>query len=551
MRRRAPCVPLVVALALVTACQHARSTPLGAPAPAVGPEEQLARSFVDDLAAGRWQQAERSFDARMARAMPADRIAAFWQGRLANDGAWGGIERASTEADGPFTVVALDARFARRPQRLRVTVSRDGRIAGLFHGPVPSDAERIAVGVVRALSSDDAAAAVADFDARMRDALPPDKALEAWRSIERKAGALRAVENVTSRSERGAWVVRVACRMERSAVVTTVVFDADGDVAGLFFSSEPPAEWSPPPYVDAGAFEEHEVSVGSDPPLPGTLALPVGASPVAAVVLVHGSGPSDRDETIGGTKVFRDLALGLASRKIASLRYDKRTLVDPRGVTTEKEEVLDGALAAIRLLRATARIDPASIVVVGHSQGAALAPRIAEIDGHLAGIALLAAPARPIEVVTLAQAEYLGSLSPGDEGAQRLVVQARDFVKDVESPDLRPDTLVVAPGGGRVRGAYFLAARGYHPETLAASLACPVLVLQGGRDYQVTVRDDFEVWRGALAHSPRASLQVYPELDHRFVAGHGPSSPVEYRVAAHVDERVVDELASWIAGLRP
>ena len=81
-------------------------------------------------------------------------------------------------------------------------------------------------------------------------------------------------------------------------------------------------------------------------------------------------GPSDRDETIGGTKMFRDLALGLATRKIASLRYDKRTFVDPRGVVTEKEEVLDGALEAIEKLRATAGIDPSRIVVIGRTREA-------------------------------------------------------------------------------------------------------------------------------------------------------------------------------------
>ena len=156
---------------------------------------------------------------------------------------------------------------------------------------------------------------------------------------------------------------------------------------------------------------------------------------------------------------------------------------------------------------------------------------------------------RPIGAETLAQVEYLRSLNPGDEGLERLLAQARDFKARVEADDLRPDTRVEIPGGGSVLGAYFLAARSYHPETLAASLPCPMLVIQGGRDYQVTEREDFERWRAALAGNGRASLKVYPELDHRFVAGEGASSPAQYRVPAHVDVRVVDDIATWIASL--
>jgi uncharacterized protein len=86
---------------------------------------------------------------------------------------------------------------------------------------------------------------------------------------------------------------------------------------------------------------------------------------------------------------------------------------------------------------------------------------------------------------------------------------------------------------------------------VAASLACPVLVLQGGRDYQVTEQDDFERWRLALAGDARATLEVYPELDHRLVAGEGLSTPAQYRIPAHVDVRVIDDTASWIASLPP
>jgi uncharacterized protein len=294
--------------------------------------------------------------------------------------------------------------------------------------------------------------------------------------------------------------------------------------------------------------------VGSNPALPGVLAVPRrGAgdtTPLPAVVLVHGSGPNDRDETIGGSKIFRDLAFGLASRHVAVLRYDKRTLVSRRGVVTQKEEVIDGALAALETLRATPGIDASRLVVIGHSQGGALAPRIAQHDGALAGIVVLAGPTRPLEESIVAQFAYLRSLDPSSDSLATLAKQATAFRETVRAPDLRPDAVVNLPGGGApLSGAYFLDVRGYHPEVVAASLPCALLVMQGERDYQVTLHEDFEGWRRALANDGRATMKVYPTLDHRFVAGTGPSKPQDYMGAAHVDGQVIEDIASWVRSI--
>lgn len=135
--------------------------------------------------------------------------------------------------------------------------------------------------------------------------------------------------------------------------------------------------------------------------LPATLTMPVGPGPAAAVVLVHGSGPGDRDATVGQIKQFKDLALGLASRGIAVLRYDKRTRVhaslmrDLSGFTV-KDESIDDAVAAVQVLRSTSGVDPNRIVVLGHSMGGMLVPRIAAAGPPAAGFVVMAGAARPI-----------------------------------------------------------------------------------------------------------------------------------------------------------
>src|SRR5690606_19348563 len=130
-----------------------------------------------------------------------------------------------------------------------------------------------------------------------------------------------------------------------------------------------------------------------DRALPGTLALPKGKAPGAgfpAVVLVHGSGPQDRDETVGANRPFLDIARGLAAQGIAVLRYDKRTQARPQdfaaGDYTVDDETTNDAITAVAALGAAEGIDPDRIHVLGHSQGAMLAPRIAAHSGHVAGL---------------------------------------------------------------------------------------------------------------------------------------------------------------------
>src|SRR5205085_5456531 len=168
------------------------------------------------------------------------------------------------------------------------------------------------------------------------------------------------------------------------------------------------ADYKAPSYVNPESFTEKQVKVGKGEwELPATLTIPKGDGPFPALVLVHGSGPHDRDETIGPNKPFRDLAEGLASRGVAVLRYDKRSLVSPLGIRTVNEEVVEDAKAAIELLSAEPRIDRRRIIVLGHSLGGTLAPRIAAEDPRTAGIVILAGAARPFEDLLVEQLRYL------------------------------------------------------------------------------------------------------------------------------------------------
>jgi uncharacterized protein len=114
-----------------------------------------------------------------------------------------------------------------------------------------------------------------------------------------------------------------------------------------------------------------------------------------------------------------------------------------------------------------------------------------------------------------------------------------------DSPDLSPSTPASELPFG-VPAPYWLDLRGYKPVEVAAALGKPILILQGGRDYQATVADDLTGWKAGLAHCPDVTIRVYDADNHLFFPGAGPSAPAEYEPAQHMDPTVVADVASWL-----
>jgi dienelactone hydrolase len=309
----------------------------------------------------------------------------------------------------------------------------------------------------------------------------------------------------------------------------------------LFVVQPGAIEWSRPPYSKPDSFTEREVTVGdAEWKLPGTLTVPTGAGPFPAVVLVHGSGPNDRDETVGGTKVFKDLAEGLASRGMVVLRYEKRTRLYGSRVSAIKhftvaEETVDDAAKGAALLRTQKEVDPNKVFVLGHSLGGYVAPRIADEDGKLAGLIVMAGNVRPVEDLVIEQMQWIGSQQSAID--QATAIQAK--VKKLEPGDDDSPAIMGAPP------AYWLDLKGYNPAEKAKSLGRPMLILQGERDYQVTMKD-FALWKTALAGAKGVTTKSYPALNHLFVAGEGKSMPAEYAKPGHVAPEVIDDIAAFV-----
>ena len=314
-----------------------------------------------------------------------------------------------------------------------------------------------------------------------------------------------------------------------------VSWNQAGQIQGTWFRPPQP-KWETPAYSKPDSFRTRELTVGDGEwKLPALLAVPTGKGPFPAVVLVHGSGPNDRDESVGAAKVFRDLAEGLASRGVAALRYEKRTRVYPQKCAadpnfTMNQETVDDAVAAAALLRSQEGIDPRRVFVLGHSQGGYMVPRILKLDPKLAGAIVLAGNVRPLEELVLEQIEYAAQLKGKLSDAERAQLES-----------VRRNPWLALPLPEKYRQDL----KGYDPAAEAKRLDAPMLVLQGERDYQVSMKD-FALWKAALGGRKNAAFRSYPALNHLFIAGEGKGTPAEYSKPGHVAEDVVADVASWI-----
>ncbi|MFG2094200.1 alpha/beta hydrolase family protein [Streptomyces sp. NPDC048612] len=388
------------------------------------------------------------------------------------------------------------------------------------------------------------------FAPPLRAAVSADALRLAWAAESAGRGHVTEIgEPVSAAGETGPVRVHipVTCADGNFTVVTSV--GGDGLLHGLRLDPDAGAEWQPPHDADPDRFLERDVLLGTGPlAVPGTLSLPEGPGPWPAVVLLSGGGAFDRDGSCGPNKPLKDLAWGLASRQVAVVRFDKITFTRPDRLPSDftmADEYLPHALAAVRLLRQQPAVDPDRIHLLGHSMGGKVAPRIAAADPSIAGLVLLAADAQPMHEAAVRVARYLSALAPHPGADEAVAALARQAAL-VAGPELTPDTpSELLPLG--LSAAYWLDLRGYDPVATAAGLACPMLILQGGRDYQVTVTDDLTRWRDALADRPEVAISIHPDANHLFFSGRGRPTPAEYALPGHVDTAVVDEIATWLA----
>lgn len=295
-------------------------------------------------------------------------------------------------------------------------------------------------------------------------------------------------------------------------------------------------------------YAERDIKFGSGSlQIPGTLCLPKDAkTKLPVVVLVHGSGPHDRDETVGPNKPFAEIAHALSAAGIATLRYDKRTVVAAMSIDiktlTLDQEVTDDAVAALTFAASQPEIDVNREFVLGHSLGGTMAPYIAQRYPKLRGVILMAAGSRPIDQIIKEQVRFQLRTEGKSEA---------EIAEAIKRQDERFAAIRSAPADQVINGVsagYWRDWLARDPAKVLKSLPQPALVLQAGSDLQVSSAD-YDLLKAAIAGKPHREAHLFPNLTHLFSIAPPNQTFADLQKPAHVEPEVTEVIAKWIASV--
>ena len=364
-----------------------------------------------------------------------------------------------------------------------------------------------------------------------------------------KLGSVVKIDPAREGELQGYKVFYVPCVFSSISVDLVLVLQ-DGAIAGL---STGTYSGSGEEEADSDLFDSIDLPlpVPELGELPGTLTVPKGEGPFPVVILLQGSGPSDRDETIGALKPFRDIAEGLSAQGIAVYRFDKRTYVYGDELAAKKnisleDEYIEDAVNAVQLVAVQEKIDPGRIFVLGHSLGGNAVPAVAreleQAPVNACGFIMMAASPRPLDVLMREQYDFLYSLMPEITEEQRAEKDAL-FAELDRLQDL--DSLAEEDTIAGVYSSYWKWLAAYDILQAADEITQPVLLLQGEEDYQVTM-EDFGIWNDAFGKRENWQLISYPGLTHVFMTGKKAEGSAAYAGNGKVQENVILDIASFI-----
>jgi esterase/lipase len=392
-------------------------------------------------------------------------------------------------------------------------------------------------------------AATTFFDPSLQAQVKAEHLQGLWDKLNAQMGKYESAEIIQSKTEGEYFVVVVEGKFEKDTQRFVLAFNQAEKMVGFYLQPKAAATaYTLPAYADTANIKQTEVKIkGTKNDLVGMLTTPKTGSNFPVVILVHGSGPGDMDQSVGAVKPFKDIALGLAAKGIASIRYVKRTLVFPQeytGAFTVKEEVTNDAVAAINLSKTIPEINKKQIYVFGLSLGGMLAPRIATLAPDIKGIILAAAPARKFTDLIIDQNNYMFGLA--NDTTQATKERFNKGLAMIETTrlnklgNIKPDSLILS-----LPASYWVDLNTYDQVATAKKLSQRIMIIQGGMDFQVS-EADYKIWSTALAKKSNVNLKFYPELNHLLTPQTEKGTADQYKNPANVAETFINDLATWI-----
>lgn len=382
------------------------------------------------------------------------------------------------------------------------------------------------------------------FDSAMAAAIDEAGLADAWNSVTAQLGAVTGVQAIKEDAASRSAVLLL--EHEHGSAVFMLVFDGMRRIAGMSIVPQSAAQPAPDRMLAQGV-RAVEVTLFADSAraLRGELLIPAQAGEdTPYVVMAHGSGPSDMDETIGANKPFRDLAYDLAALGVGSLRFDKITYAHPEyPVKTIDQEYLEPVGEALRVLRQ--ETGARRVYLLGHSEGGMITPYLVDACGFDGGISMAGTP---LELWEISYAQNLALLELMPE-ADSQVVRAQlsmECAKGERLAQMSDEEAAQTTVFG-MDGVYLRHMARMDQAQIVLKSGKPFLFLWGEKDVQVS-EAAFEEWRKRLG-SEYAYIR-YPALNHLFVpAGDGETIAniqTAYQTPGCVDAQVAADIAAWM-----
>lgn len=536
-------------------------------------EQSRSKEAVSQLAARQFDKVEALFDSTMSSVLPPDKLAATWDSVLAQAGQFKSIAETRQEELQGHHIVFVTSQFERMLLDVKVVWDKDQHIAGLF--VVPHQAR---------------ASTPSDVDGSWAGTLNVGASLRLVFHITNTEEGLSATMDSPDQNAKGIPVTSVT---RQGATIKIELKQINGVFAGQLNQdlTAMDGNWSqgganyplllkrvknaaelqrkrPQNPVKPYPYSEEQVSYDNRAAgikLAGTLTLPQGKGPFSAAILIAGSGPNDRDESLMGHQPFLVLSDYLTRKGIAVLRFDKRGIGKSGGdyARATTNDFASDAEAGVAFLKSRAEIDPHRIGLIGHSEGGIIAPIVAARSSDVAFIVLMAGTGVRGDDLLVEQVRML-SLAHGrtPEEAQHGATEERELLTLVEQEKDNAALLkkLHERMAGKAQGAeveaqiqrtvspWFREMLVYDPATSLAKVKCPVLALNGDKDTQVSSKQNLPAIRKALETGGNKNIETDEllGLNHLFQAAKS-GSPVEYaEIEETISPSVLEKISGWI-----
>lgn len=392
------------------------------------------------------------------------------------------------------------------------------------------------------------------FSEEVRPHISPSLLEAHWLDLIEKYGKFKMPHVSCSNLENNYFVVYIKLKFKKKIITAKFIMNESAEILGFFFLQQnndckPDFKYNPPKYDKLESYIEKDLNIKSDTTtLFGTFCEPKSKSKIICIFL-HGSGPNDRDESIGPNKVFRDIAVGLASHDIASYRFDKRTYTYQNNWENINLdiEIVNDAVAVVNHFKANPLFDSTKIILIAHSLSGMLSPKIASLS-KVDGLVLLAANLRPLEVLIYEQFSYLfnfdKNITPEENNELTKLKHKIAYLNTKLSLNSPKDSLPLG-----LPASYWISLKGYDPLQYTENLNTPILLIQGMSDYQVTMKD-FDIWKKALAGKESVTFNTYKNLNHHMFENEGRKNPPVYmNENQNVPKYLIKDIIQWIKNL--